>query len=84
MSTGSPLPGSNRLDDLEPVELRHVDVQEQQVKNPTLGESKGIPTIARDLDAVTPASHKLFEELSVEFTVFGHQNAQCVCGRRLS
>ena len=83
MSSRNPLPRSNCLHDLETVELRHVDVQEQQVENPTFGESKCLPTIARDLDAVTPANHKLFEELSVEFIVFGHQNVQCVCGRRL-
>ena len=53
VSPRSQLPLPNRLDDLEAVQLRHVDVQEQQVKAPLFRQSKHLPAVARQPDAMS-------------------------------
>ena len=47
------LPLPDRLDDLETVQLRHVDVQEQQVKTPLFRQGKRLPAVARQPDAMS-------------------------------
>src|ERR1700719_5100435 len=49
------LPLPNRLYDLEAVQLRHVNVQEQQVKTPLLRQRKHFPAVARQPDAMSLA-----------------------------
>src|SRR2546427_8462661 len=46
-----PLP--NRLYDLEAVQLRHVNVQEQQVNPPLFRQCEGLPAVAREPDSVS-------------------------------
>jgi hypothetical protein len=47
------LPLPNRLDDLEAVQFRHVNVQEQQVKPPLFRQRKRLPAVARQPDAMS-------------------------------
>src|SRR5215207_1347299 len=47
------LPLPNRLYDLEAVQLRHVNVQEQQVKTPLFRQSEDFPAVARQPDAMS-------------------------------
>ena len=47
------LPLPNRPNDLEAVQLRHVNVQEQQVKTPLFRQCKHLPAVARQPDAMS-------------------------------
>src|ERR1700719_1578187 len=47
------LPLSNRPNDLEAVQVRHVNVQEQQVKTPLFRQCKHLPAVARQPDAMS-------------------------------
>src|SRR5450755_2513492 len=47
------LPLPNCLNDLETVQLRHVNVQEQQVKTPLFRQHKYLPAVARQPDAMS-------------------------------
>src|SRR5438445_8676944 len=47
------LPLPNLLYDLEAVQLRHVNVQEQQVKTPLLRQRKHFSAVARQPDAMS-------------------------------
>src|SRR5260221_9452573 len=51
----SQLPFPYRLYDLEAVQLRHVNVQEQQVKTPLFRQRKHFPSVARQPDAMSLA-----------------------------
>src|ERR1700736_5998246 len=53
MSSRGQLPLPNRLYDLEAVQLRHVNVQEQQVKTPLLRQRKHLMAVARQPDAMS-------------------------------
>lgn len=53
MTRRGQLPLSDRLNDLEAVQLRHVDVQEQQVEAPLLRQGQCLPAVARQPRAVT-------------------------------
>src|SRR5262245_20507323 len=57
------LPLANRLNDLEAVQLRHVNVQEQQVKTPLFRQPKHFPAVARQLDAMSLPDEGLLQDL---------------------
>src|SRR5215469_16255332 len=63
VSPGGQLPLPNRLYDLETVQLRHVNVQEQQVKTPLFRQRKHFPAVARQPDAVSLPDECLLEDL---------------------
>src|SRR5215471_20208479 len=53
VSPRGPLPLPNRLNDLETVQLRHVNVLEQQVKTPLFHQRKHLAAVARQPDAMS-------------------------------
>ena len=57
------LPLPNRLYDLEAVQLRHVNVQEQQVKAPLFRQRKYFPAVARQPDAMSLPDERLLQDL---------------------
>ena len=57
------LPLPNRLNDLEAVQLRHVNVQEQQVKTPLFRQRKHFPAVARQPDAMSLPDECLLQDL---------------------
>src|SRR5713226_2652757 len=63
MSARAELPLPNRLYDLEAVQLRHVNVQEQQVKTPLFRQRKDFPAIARQPHAVSLPDECLLQDL---------------------
>ena len=81
MSRCGQFPLPNRLDDLEAVQLRHVDVQEQQVEATFLHEGQRLPAVARQPHAVTLADEQLLQDLSAQLVVFGHEDVQRCRGR---
>src|SRR5579862_7977242 len=68
------LPLPNGLDDLEAVQLRHVYIQQQQVKGSLFRQGQRIPTVVRQSHLMAPSREQLLQELRVEFVVLGHQN----------
>ena len=78
MSRRGPLPLPNRLDDLEAVQLRHVDVQEQQVEAPFFRQGQRLPAVARQPHAVALADEQPLQDLRAELVVFGHEDVQRV------
>ena len=81
MAPRGPLPLPDRLDDLEAVQLRHVDVQEQQVEGALFRQGQRLPAVARQPHAVAPPGEQLLQELRVELVVLGHQDVQRRRGR---
>ena len=81
MSPRGPLPLPNRLDDLEAVQLRHVDVQEQQVEGALFRQGQRLPAVVRQPHAVAAPGEQLLQELRVELVVLGHQDVQRRRGR---
>ena len=63
MSPGALLPLPNRLDDLEAVQLRHVNVQEQHVKASLFSKRKHFPAVARQPDAMPLPDECLLQHL---------------------
>src|SRR5712664_2214453 len=57
------LPLPNRLYDLETVQLRHVNVQEQQVETPLFRQRKHFPAVARQPDAMSLPDEGLLQDL---------------------
>jgi hypothetical protein len=53
MSPGGQLPLPNRLYDLEAIQLGHVDVEEHQVKTPLFRQSKRLPAVAHQSNAMS-------------------------------
>ena len=53
MSPRGQLPHPNCSNDLEAVQLRHVNVQEQQVKTPLFRQRKHLTAVARQPDAMS-------------------------------
>ena len=69
----------NCLDDLEAVQLRHVNVQEQQVKTPLLRQRKHVTAVARQPDAMSLPDECLLQDLRAQLIVFRHENVQGNC-----
>src|SRR6516165_5928576 len=63
VSPRSPLPLPNRLNDLEAVQLRHVNVLEQQVKAPLFHQRKHFAAVARQPDAMSLPDECLLQYL---------------------
>ena len=63
-------------DDLEAVQLRHVDVQEQQVEGLALQQGQRLPPVDRHRRREPQAGQHVLEEVPVEVVVLGHQDAQ--------
>src|ERR1700693_1926602 len=57
------LPLPNCLNDLEAVQLRHVNVQEQQVKTPLFRQRKHLTAVARQPDAMSLPDERLLQDL---------------------
>src|SRR6266436_9882081 len=57
------LPLPNCLNDLETVQLRHVNVQEQQVKTPLFRQRKHFPAVARQSHSMSLPDECLLEDL---------------------
>src|SRR4051812_40264057 len=66
----------NRPNDLEAVQLRHVNVQEQQVKTPLLRQRKHLTAVARQPDAMSLPDECLLQDLRAQLIVFGHEDVQ--------
>ena len=66
----------DRLDDLEAVQLRHVDVQEQQVEGFALQQGQRLPAVDRHRRREPLAGQHVLEEVPVELVVLGRQDAQ--------
>ena len=71
------LPLPNRLYDLEAVQLRHVNVQDQQVEATFFHEGQSLPAVARQPHAVTLSDEQLLQDLSAQLIVLGHEDVQC-------
>src|SRR5215472_3503188 len=63
VSPRGPLPLPNRLNDLEAVQLRHVNVLEQQVKTPLFHQRKHLAAVARQPDAMSLPDESLLQDL---------------------
>src|SRR3954447_21484706 len=63
VSPGSQLPLPNCSNDLEAVQLRHVNVQEQQVKTPLFRQRKHFPAVARQPHAMSLPDESLLQDL---------------------
>ena len=61
MSPGGPLPLPDRPHDLEAVELRHVDVQEQQIEGNFSHQVQRLPAVGRHPHGVTPPGQQPFQ-----------------------
>ena len=76
MAARDSLPLPYRLDDAETVQLRHVDVQEHQVKFSVCRDCQRFPAVGRQPHVVTAAGEELLQVLDVEFIVLRHQDPQ--------
>ena len=74
------LPLPDRPDDLEAVQLRHVDVQQQQVEGPRLRQRQRLPAVARHTHPAAAPPEQLLQELRVELVVLGQPG--CAAARR--
>ena len=66
----------DRPDDLEAVQLRHVDVQEQQVEGLALQQGQRLPPVDRHRRREPQAGQHVLKEVPVEVVVLGRQDAQ--------
>ena len=66
----------DRPHDLEAVELRHVDVQEQEVEGRFDRQVQRLPAVGRHPHGVTPPAQQPLQVPRVELAVLGHQDAQ--------
>ena len=62
--------------DLEAVELRHVEVQEQEVEGKFTHQVQCLPAVTGQPHVVAPPSQQPLQVPHVELAVLGHQNAQ--------
>jgi hypothetical protein len=67
MSARGSLPLPNCLDELEAVQLGHVDVQEQQVERPLFRQGQRLPTVVYQPRTVAASYEQLLEKLPIEF-----------------
>ena len=67
--------------DLEAVQLRHVDVQEQQVEAALFRQGQRLPAVVRQPHAVAASREQSLQELRVDLVVLGHQDVQRRRGR---
>ncbi len=72
MASRGPLTLANCLDDLEAVQFRHVDVQEQQVAGPFFSQQERLPTVIGQPHGVAEPREQLLGKLRVEFIVLSH------------
>ena len=63
VSPGGQLPLPKHLYDLEAVQLRHVNVQEQQVKAPSFRQRKHLAAVAREPHAMSLPDERLLQDL---------------------
>jgi len=73
------LPLPNCLNNLEAVQLRHVNVQEQQVKTPCSASESTSRPFARQPDAMPMPDECLLQDVRAQLIVFGNEDVK---GRR--
>ena len=64
---------TDRLGDLEAVELRHLDVQEQEVECGFSYQIQRLPAVGRPPSGMTPPPEQPFDVSRVELTVLDHR-----------
>ena len=66
----------DRIDDLKAVQLRHVDVEQQQVEDLAFQQGERLPPVDRHRRRESQADQQVVKEVPVELVVFGRQDAQ--------
>ena len=69
------------MGDLEPVQLRHVDIQKQEVEALFCDEAQCLTTIVCQPHPLAAPSEQLLQELRVKLAVLGHQDTRRRRGR---
>jgi hypothetical protein len=87
MTSTSLLTLTNRPDDLEPIQLRHMNVEKQQIELQSQGtgirnrptdseEGQRLPAIVRQPHMVAASYQELLQELRIEVVILGHKDAE--------
>jgi hypothetical protein len=76
MAPGLALPPADRPHDLEAVELRHVDIQEQQVEGRFGHQVQSLAAVGRQPHGVSPPGQQPLQVSQVELAVLGHEDAE--------
>ena len=74
MAPGRPLPFPEYPDDVESIQLRHVNVQEQQVESLSARQVQRLPAVGRQPHAVSAQAQDLLQVLRVELIVLGDED----------